>query len=88
MAEKKNQETEVEETETTEEESSEGKGRARVYHVSYDAEDGTWRIFLEKGKTIYRFATKEEALNRVKELAKNNQRSYVVHLKNGKMQKK
>lgn len=77
--------TEISEDEVAE---VEAKTKARVYHVSYDREDGRWKIFLEGGKAIFKFATKEEALTRVKELAAKNERNYVVHKKDGKMQKK
>lgn len=87
---KKEEEEEIERQEETEEkaQTSEEIKRRMVYHVSYDSESRMWRIFLEKGPTIEKYATKEEALARVKELSNHTDRSYVVHLKNGKLQKK
>ncbi len=81
-------EEEVEAVEEISEDAKEPKARARAYHVSYDSADGRWKIFLEKGKAICKFPTKEEALNRVKELSRNNERGYIVHKKDGKLQKK
>ena len=66
----------------------EKEAKARVYHVSYAKNDSKWKIFLEKGTAIYKFDTKEAALQRVKELSKNQERSYIVHKMDGKVQKK
>ena len=88
--EEEEEEEEIERQEETEEkaQTSEEIKRRMVYHVSYDSESRMWRIFLEKGPTIEKYATKEEALTRVKELSNHTDRGYVVHLKSGKLQKK
>lgn len=77
----------IEIKEETENESEEAKARKRVYHISKDADDGKWKLFLEKGKTIQKFDTQAEAIARAKELCKNHERSYILHGKTGKIRK-
>lgn len=60
-----------------------------VYRVIYDKEARLWLIKKDGAKrTIASFVTKEEALNRVKDLSSSNDLNYIVHKKNGKFQKK
>ena len=55
----------------------------------YDKEARVWLIKKDGAKrTIASFKTKEEALNRVKELSETQDLNFVVHKKDGKFQKK
>lgn len=65
------------------------KSKKPVYRVIYDKEARLWLIKKDGAKrTIASFVTKEEALNRVKDLSVSNDLNYVVHKKDGKFQKK
>ncbi len=70
-------------------EKTERKIRKAIYRVLYDKENRVWFIKKDGAKRkIACFATKEEALARVKELSASNDLSYIVHKKDGKFQKK
>ena len=63
--------------------------KAGIYRVVYDNKSKTWQIKLDGAKRIIDSKhTKEEALERVKELAESKDVGYVVHKKDGKFQKK
>ena len=63
--------------------------RKAVYRVSFDKENKKWLITKDGAqRTIASFATKAEAMDRVKELSSNQDLSFVVKKKNGKFQKK
>ena len=63
--------------------------RKAVYRVVYDKEDGLWKIKKDgAARVIDSRKTKEEALARVQELSENQDVKFVVHKKDGKMQKK
>ena len=65
------------------------KTKKPVYRVLFDKESRLWLIKKDGAKrTIASFATKEEALERVKELSSSNELNFVVHKKDGKFQKK
>ncbi len=67
----------------------ETKAKKALYRVVYDKEDRLWKITKDGAKrTIASFATKDEALKRVKELSESNELNFVVHKKDGKFQKK
>lgn len=60
-----------------------------IYRVMYDKENRVWLIKKDGAKrTIASYPTKEEALNRVRDLSSTNDLSFVVHKKDGKFQKK
>ena len=60
-----------------------------IYRVIFDSEDKQWKIKRDGAKRVIdSFATKDEALNRVKELSDNNNVAYVVYKRDGKFQKK
>ncbi len=74
---------------TKETKSSEEGTRKSIYRVVYDKEARVWLIKKDGAKrTIASFKTKEEALNRVKELSETQDLNFVVHKKDGKFQKK
>ena len=55
----------------------------------YDKDARVWLIKKDGAKrTIASYPTKEEALNRVKDLSSSNDLNYIVHKKDGKFQKK
>ena len=55
----------------------------------FDKETRNWLIKKDGAKrTIASFSTKEEAMNRVKELSTSNESNFIVHKKDGKFQKK
>lgn len=67
----------------------EAPARKAVYRVVYDKEDGLWKIKKDgAARVIDSRKTKEEALARVQELSENQDVKFVVHKKDGKMQKK
>ena len=67
----------------------EKQARKGVYRVVYDKEDSLWKIKKDgASRVIDSRKTKEEALARVQELSKNKNIKFVVHKKDGKMQKK
>ena len=83
VASKKEEKTEqtVDSTETEE-------GKKGSYRVIYSKEDKVWLIKRDGAKrTIASFKTKEQALNRVSELCKNQNAKVIVHKKDGKFQK-
>lgn len=60
-----------------------------IYRVMYDKENRVWLIKKDGAKrTIASFATKEEALERVRDLSSTNDMNFIVHKKDGKFQKK
>lgn len=64
-------------------------GKKPIYRVLYDKEARVWVIKKDGAKrTIASYVTKEEALNRVKELSASNDLNFIVHKKDGKFQKK
>ena len=68
---------------------SEEKARKCIYRVAYDKENRKWLIKKDGAKrTIDSYHTKEEAMERVKELCEKYDLNYVVHKKDGKFQKK
>ena len=65
------------------------QARKAVYRVVYDKEDSLWKIKKDgAARVIDSRKTKEEALARVQELSENQDVKFVVHKKDGKMQKK
>lgn len=54
----------------------------RRYYVVY--EDGEWVVMLEEGPNIETFATKQPAVERAKELGKNNNRAVMVNFQDGR----
>lgn len=65
------------------------KTRKALYRVMYDKEARMWIIKKDGAKrTIASFTTKEDALNRVKELSASKDLNFVVHKKDGRFQKK
>ena len=67
----------------------ETKERKSVYRVVYDRENRVWLIKKDGAKrVIASFATKDEALKRVKELCESQNLKVIVHKKDGKFQKK
>lgn len=88
---KKEEQKKVVEKNTKEkkEEKKKSVPKKAVYRVLYDKENRCWLIKKDGAKrTITSYPTKEEALNRVKELSESNDLSFVVHKKDGKFQKK
>ena len=68
--------------------SSEGNSSDRVaYHITPRADDGQWNVTKEGGeKPSGVFKTKEEAIERGKELAKNNPKAQIlIHNQDGKI---
>lgn len=60
-----------------------------IYRVLYDKENRVWIIKKDGAKrVISSFVTKDEALNRVKELSMSNDMNFIVHKKDGKFQRK
>ena len=58
------------------------------YRVIYSKENKIWLIKRDGAKrTIASYKTKEQALNRVSELSKNQNAKVIVHKKDGKFQK-
>jgi len=53
----------------------------RRYYVVY--EDGRWVVMLENGPNLETFDTKQPAVERAKELGKNNNRAVMVNYRNG-----
>ena len=68
---------------------SKAKQKKPIYRVVYDKEARLWLIKKDGAKrTIASFVTKDEAMNRVKDLSEVNSLNFVVHKKDGKFQKK
>ncbi len=86
----KEEKTEVSKSNVSKETVTENtKSKKALYRVLYDKEEKVWTIKKDGAKRIIaKLATKEEALNRVKELSTNNEVNYVVYKKDGKFQKK
>ena len=67
----------------------EPKKTAGVYRVTFNKETKKWMINRDGAeRVIANYATKDEALARVKELSKNQDVGYTVKKKDGKFQKK
>ena len=67
----------------------EEKQKKAVYRVIFDKEDKLWKIKKDGAKRVIDSKkTKEEALERVQELSKSQDSSFVVYKKDGKFQKK
>lgn len=63
--------------------------RKALYRVSFDKENKKWLITKDGAqRVIASFVTKAEAMDRVKELSKNQDLNFVVKKKDGKFQKK
>lgn len=63
--------------------------RKAIYRVSYDKENRKWLITKDgAARTIASYATKAEAMERVKQLSSNQDLNFVVKKKDGKFQKK
>ena len=60
-----------------------------LYRLVHDKEAREWVIYRDKSERASgRFATKDEAMKRLKELSKNQEVGCIVHKKDGKWQKK
>lgn len=67
----------------------EEKTKKALYRVTYDKEERKWVIKKDgAARIITSYATKAEAMDRVKELSKNQDINFVVKKKDGKFQKK
>lgn len=76
-------------TEKIDKKETETKSKKPIYRVIYDKDARVWLIKKDGAKrTIASYPTKEEALNRVKDLSSSNDLNYIVHKKDGKFQKK
>lgn len=76
-------------TEKVDKKETETKSKKPIYRVIYDKDARVWLIKKDGAKrTISSYPTKEEALNRVKDLSSSNDLNYIVHKKDGKFQKK
>lgn len=76
-------------TEKVDKKENETKSKKPIYRVIYDKDARVWLIKKDGAKrTIASYPTKEEALNRVKDLSSSNDLNYIVHKKDGKFQKK
>jgi uncharacterized protein YdaT len=70
-------------------ETSVNASRKCVYRVIYSKDLHKWQIRKDNAdRVIDSKVTKEEAINRVKELSAGNDAGYVVYKKDGKFQKK
>lgn len=79
----------VEKEEVVKAEEPKKTGKKPIYRVLYDKEARVWVIKKDGAKrTIASYVTKEEALNRVKELSASNDLNFIVHKKDGKFQRK
>ncbi len=68
---------------------AEVKTKKPIYRVLYDKTARLWLIKKDGAKrTIATYVTKEEALERVKDLSSTNDLNFIVHKKDGKFQKK
>lgn len=55
-------------------------------HVTYDAEQGNWKVLSTDSKRAYRrFDTQKEAIESGKILAKNKKAEFIPHKKDGKI---
>lgn len=76
-------------TEKVDKKETETKSKKPIYRVIYDKDARVWLIKKDGAKRIIAsYPTKEEALNRVKDLSSSNDLNYIVHKKDGKFQKK
>lgn len=83
------EEVAVVEVAETAEETTEKKARKAVYRVVFDKEDSLWKIKKDGAKRIIAsYKTKQEALDKVQNLSKNQEINFVVMKKDGKFQKK
>ena len=65
------------------------KTKKAVYRVVFSKEQKVWQIKKDGAKRVIDSRpTKEEALNRVKELSQSQDTKFIVHKKDGKFQKK
>lgn len=70
-------------------ETKEEKTKKAVYRVIFSKEQNAWQIKKDGAKRVIDSKpTKEEALNRVKELSQSQDTKFIVHKKDGKFQKK
>lgn len=59
------------------------------HHVVYNHDKKSWEIKIENGvKSIQDFETKDEAVNRARELSINNGTELVIHRKDGVIKEK
>ena len=80
--------TKKEEKTDTEESAEKEEDKKGSYRVIYSKENKVWLIKRDGAKrTIASYKTKEQALNRVSELSKNQNAKVIVHKKDGKFQK-
>ena len=78
-----------EKTKEVKQEKKETASKKPIYRVVYDKETRLWTIRKDGAKrVIANYVTKQEALNRVKELSASKDMNFVVHKKDGKFQKK
>lgn len=78
-----------ENAEETTDTTTEKKARKAVYRVVFDKEDSLWKIKKDGAKRIIAsYKTKQEALDKVQSLSKNQEINFVVMKKDGKFQKK
>ena len=81
----KNQEKVVEKDKKMEAE----KTKKAIYRVVFSKENNVWQIKKDGAKRVIDSkVTKEEALERVKQLSESQEMKFVVHKKDGKFQKK
>ena len=81
----KNQEKVVEKDKKVESE----KTKKAIYRVVFSKENNVWQIKKDGAKRVIDSkVTKEEALERVKQLSESQEMKFVVHKKDGKFQKK
>lgn len=80
--------TKKEEKTDTEESAEKEEVKKGSYRIIYSKENKVWLIKRDGAKrTIASYKTKEQALNRVSELSKNQNAKVIVHKKDGKFQK-
>ena len=80
---------ESEKVESTSTKKESGAKTVEKYRVTYDKDKQDWVVKKDGAqKANKRFATKEEATEYAKDLAKRNNASVVLHKKDGKFQKK
>lgn len=65
------------------------KTKKAIYRVVFSKENNVWQIKKDGAKRVIDSkVTKEEALERVKQLSESQEMKFVVHKKDGKFQKK
>ena len=78
----------VEQTEKSKKAEAE-KPKKAVYRVIFSKENNVWQIKKDGARRVIDSkVTKEEALERVKQLSESQEIKFVVHKKDGKFQKK